>query len=298
MGLDGAKPLLTAYLDLARRGHTAWWRYLLTFVVAMVLWAVAIVAVFVPNYAFRLIPPDFTQLAVDPSHPAYFYGFTGLTFGGLAIAWAISAWLVQGKSFLDIVGPWKWRQFFAGAGLWLILVAAGAGVDYLVRPSGFRLTLGPQTLPLVLIATPSLAAQTFCEEFIFRGYATQGLALGLKRPIWTAACSAAIFALFHIPNGVPQAANALVFGFVTALIVMRTTNLAFTWGIHLVNNLFGAVVVVSASDVLHGSPGILTQATPDLMWLDVAVVVVAFAVAWLLARRLQAPAAGDPEAVF
>jgi membrane protease YdiL (CAAX protease family) len=289
---------MIAYLDLARRGRTAWWCYVLTPVAAVALWVLAIVAVFAAAFVAHLVPADFTQFATDPSHPAYFYGFTGLVFGALAIAFAIAAWAIHGKGFMDIVGPWKWRQFAAGAGLWLVLCAAAAGVDFLVRPSGFRLTLGPQTLALALIATPCLAAQTFCEEFVFRGYATQGLALGLKRPMAAAALSAAIFALFHIPNGVPQAANALVFGFVTALIVMRTTNLAFTYGIHLVNNLFGAVVVVSAGDVLRGSPGIFTQATPGLMWLDVAAVMVAFALVWLLVTRLRPPAAEGPEAVF
>lgn len=354
---------MSAYLDLARRGRTAWWSYVVTPVVALAFWAAVIVVIFTGAFIARVIPADFTQYAIDPSHPVYFYGFAGVTFGALAIAFAVAAWVIQGKGFGDIVGPWNWRQFFAGAGLWLVLVAAGAGIDYLVRPSGFRLTLGPQTLGLALIATPCLAAQTFCEEFIFRGYATQGLALASRSPIvtsaviclglpiaalllltgyvvalkglpaalsptflseggtiltlailafllcanpivakrrwlFTAISSALIFATFHIPNGVPQAANALVFGFVTALIVMRTTNLAFTWGIHLVNNLFGAVVVVSASDVLHGSPGIFTQATPDLMWLDVAVIVIAFALAWLLVSRLRTPVTDGREAAF
>lgn len=288
---------MTAYLALARRGRTEWWRYVLTVVAALVLWVMAIVVIYIPIFIARLVPADFNQFATDPRHPAYFYGFAGLTFWTLLLAFALAAWLVHRKSFMDIVGPWRWRQFSAGAGLWLALSAATAGIDYLVQPKGFRLTLGPSTLALALVATPALAAQTFCEEFIFRGYATQGLALGLKRPIPAALISAAIFAIMHIPNGGPAAVNALIFGFVTALIVMRTTNLAFTYGIHLTNNLFGAVVVVSASDVLHGSPGIFTQATPNLMWLDVVSAVLAFAFVWLLLTRSAGPLARTPETV-
>lgn len=288
---------MTAYLELARRGRTDWWRYVVTPIVAMFLWVAAIVFVYAPAFIVHLVPAGFGQLVTDPAHPAYFYGFAGAIFGVLLATFALAARSIHGKRFMDIVGSWRWRQFAAGAGLWLLLCAAGAAIDFLVRPSGFRVTLGPQTLTLALIATPALAIQTFSEEFIFRGYATQALALLFKRPLAAAAASAIVFALLHIPNGGPEAANALVFGFITALIVMRTTNLAFTYGIHLVNNLFGAVVVVSASDVLHGSPGVFTQATPELLWLDVAASAVAFVVVWLWVSR-KAPDAAGPEAVF
>lgn len=287
---------MTDYLKLARRGRTDWWRYLLTPVSAIFLWVGIIVCAFVPALLTHLVPPDFNKFAMDPGHPAYFYGFAGGVFGVLVVAFALAARLIHGKRFMDIVGPWRWSQFAVGAGMWLLLCAVGAGVDYLVRPSGFHLTIGPQTLSLALVAAPMLAIQTFCEEFIFRGYATQGLALAFKRPIPAAVVSALLFAVLHIPNGGPEAANALVFGFITALIVMRTTNLAFTYGIHLTNNLFGAVVVVSSSDVLHGSPGIFTQTSSDLLWLDVTSGTVAFALVWLwVSRRARGP---GPEAVI
>jgi membrane protease YdiL (CAAX protease family) len=90
------------------------------------------------------------------------------------------------------------------------------------------------------------------------------------------------FATLHIPNGWPQAASAAAFGVITALIAMRTVGIAFTFGLHLVNNLFGAVIVVSANDVFRGSPALFTQATPHLMWLDAAVPFIAMVAAlWL-----------------
>jgi membrane protease YdiL (CAAX protease family) len=286
---------MTDYLALARRGRTDWWRYVLTAALALFAWVAIIVMAFIPAFIARVIPADFGKFAMDPAHPTFFFSFAGGVFGVLVVTWALAARLIHGKRFMDIVGPWRWGQFATGAGLWLVLCAAGAGVDYLVRPSEFHLTLGPQTLALALVAVPMLAIQTFCEEFIFRGYATQGLALVFKRPVAAASVSAAIFASLHIPNGGPEAANALVFGFITALIVMRTTNLAFTYGIHVVNNVFGAVVVVSSSDVLHGSPGVLTQSSSDLLWLDVASGIVAFAIAWLWVSRTMPKAASVPE---
>jgi hypothetical protein len=82
--------------------------------------------------------------------------------------------------------------------------------------------------------------------------------------------------------------NATVVGVVTALIAIRTGGIAFTYGLHLINNLFGAVVVVSSSDVFKGSPGLITQTTPNLMWWDVGSGAVMLAlVAWLILSRTQ-----------
>jgi len=160
-------------------------------------------------------------------------------------------------------------------------------VDYIVRPKGFHWSANQQTVSLVLAALFGLTIQTFTEEFVFRGYLTQGLLLATKRPIVTAVISGIIFGLLHIPNGGPEWANATVFGVITALIAIRTGGIAFTFGMHLINNLFGAIFVVSSSDVFHGAPGLFTQTTPDLMWWDLALGVAALALpVWLVMTRI------------
>jgi membrane protease YdiL (CAAX protease family) len=136
--------------------------------------------------------------------------------------------------------------------------------------------------------------QTLTEEWIFRGWLTQALLLATKRPAPTALLSGVLFAALHIPNGWPQAASALVFGVVTALIAMRTGGIAFTWGMHVVNNLFGAAVVVSANDVFKGAAGLITQNTPRLQWADVAAELIGLGLMLALAWRLAPKAA--PEA--
>jgi membrane protease YdiL (CAAX protease family) len=138
-----------------------------------------------------------------------------------------------------------------------------------------------------LVAVGALAIQTFAEEFVFRGYLTQGLLLATRRRVPTALISGLLFGALHIPNGAPQAASATLFGIVLALIAIRSGGIAFTYGLHLANNLFGAVVVVSASDAFHGSPGFFTQDAPGLLWWDAAFGGVALvAVAILAYRRL------------
>ena len=276
---------VSKFLEFARRGRNDWWRYIATPVVGVGAWLVLVTGGTLAAMFGHILSPNFAGEASDPSHPVVFYTFTGLIFAGFAIAFAAAARLIQGKRFTDLVGEWRWGDIATGAGFWLVVCIAGAAIDYAIRPSAFRLTLGPQTGLLALFAIPSLGAQTFCEEFLFRGYATQGLLLATKRPVVASLISGAIFASLHIPNGWPQAAGALVFGVCAAMIAIRTGGLGFTWGMHVVNNLFGAILVVSTDDVLHGSPGVFTVTAPQLAWFDAAVSVAAFALVWLFVAR-------------
>ena len=173
-----------------------------------------------------------------------------------------------------------------GAGLWLFMDAIMSWADMTAAPSGFRWSAAPGTLLLAACAAPALAVQTFTEEVLFRGYVTQGLLLATRRTVPTALISGLLFGALHIPNGWPQAANAVLFGIILALIAMRVGGIAFTYGIHLANNLFGAVVLVSGGDAFKGSPGLFTQNTPQLMWWDALVGAAALAaVAVLVYRR-------------
>ncbi len=274
---------MTSFLDYARRGKTEWWRYALASVAAiaggLLLFSLALLGLMLGG----VVGGDLASQLLKPSHPAIFFGVNGLMFGALALGFALSAWAIQGKRPGDILGWWTWRLFLTGAGIWLVVQVVSTGLDFALAPTHFKLTSGAGTPVLALSAFLGLAVQTFAEEFVFRGYLTQGLLLATRRPLVAAIISGLVFGSLHIPNGVPQAVNAVVFGVVTALIAMRTGGIAFTWGLHMVNNLWGAVVVVSANDVFNGAPGLLTASVPQLMMLDVAVGAVALiAVGWLV----------------
>lgn len=281
---------MNEFLALAARGKTTWWRYPLAILLAVVLWLLLCVLGIVVFELAGAVPADMSQELTQPKHIAGFYGGTGLLFGALLVAMAVAVRLLHGKRPGDIVGVWSWRRLATGAGVWLAICIIAGGVDYLIQPAGFSATASAATATLALWAVPSLIVQTFTEEFIFRGYVTQALLLATRRPMVAAVLSGLAFAALHIPNGWPQAASAAAFGMITALIAMRTAGIAFTFGLHLVNNLFGAVIVVSANDVFRGSPALITQTTPQLMWLDAAVPFVALLAAlWISgALRLQA----------
>ena len=273
------------FLSYAARGKTAWWRYILAAIFGlsggMALAVVAMLALI----ASHLVPVDLAGELRQPRHPLIFFPIIGLIFGGVLLGFIGATRLIQGKRFSDIIGAWRWGAFAFGAGLWLTVQSLAAFVDFVVNPAGFNITASNATGPLAAAALFGLAIQTFMEEFIFRGWLTQGLLLATRNPIIAALISGAVFGALHIPNGTPQAIEATAFGVVTALIAIRTGGLAFTYGLHLVNNLFGAIIVVSANDVFKGAPGLLSQHTPQLLGWDVVLGVAALLLALWVATR-------------
>ena len=274
------------YLDLAARGKTAWWRYVVTWILAIVLAVVLLLAVMIPLVLAGIVTHDTMTALQSPADVIPFYSGVGGTFGAVLVGFAIAIWLIHKKSPGDIVGRWRWRLFLAGAALWLVVVIAGTGLDYVLHPSGFEWTGDRLTLPFVLTAIAGLMVQTFAEEFVFRGYMTQAFLHWVKNPVFAAVLSGLLFGVLHLRNGIPQAAAATVFGMVTAYVAIRTGGIAATYGIHLVNNVFAAIVVVSASDIFQGTPALWTQITPELLWGDVAFECVALGVVlFVFARR-------------
>ncbi len=258
------------YLDYAARGKNAAWRYVVGPCLGL---ALTVVFGFLVALALQLshtMPPDLKQQLLHVTRPVTFYLATGVMFGVLLAGFAVALAVVHRKSPADIIGLWRWRGFGLGVGLWLAVLVIGSLTDLALAPKGFSITADGRTAGLAVAALVGLAVQTFAEEFVFRGYVTQGLLLATRRPGVTAVLSGLLFGALHIPNGAPQAVNAVVFGMVLALIAIRTGGLAFGYGVHLINNLYGAVVVVSAGDVFRGTPGLFTQSTSGLMWWDAA----------------------------
>lgn len=277
---------MDVYLAYALRGKNAWWRYLLCVVLACLLTVFILTTIVVVLMLAHLLPPDLTAQVQHPEKVTPFFLGIAASFGFLTIGLMLAAAFVHRKSPADVIGQWRWSFFAWGFAVWLIVQTVLALIDFLIAPQGFAFSAGPGTLSLAAVAFVGIAIQTFSEEFIFRGYLTQGLLLLFKKPLPTAIVSGLLFGSLHIANGTPQALNATVFGIVCALVAIRTGGLALTFGLHLANNYFGAVVVVSGSDVFKGSPGLITQTTPQLLWWDLSLaVLVLMGVPWLIFRQ-------------
>lgn len=266
-----------AFMAYARRGRNSPVRYGLTLVLGLALMMALGAVVLAVLELVTDLPADLAARMQDPRRFDWFFGSLGLTFL-VALAGMLAACrLVLRKGLSDLLGDWRWSSWLSGAGVWIIVLSLAALSDYLIAPGGFRISAGPETLRLLAWAAPALLVQTFAEEVIFRGFVTQGLLLGVRSVLPAAVLSGIAFGAMHIPNGGPQAASATLLGIVLALVVIRTGSLAFASGLHFANNLFGAVVLVSAQDVFAGVPALVTQSTPHLMWWDTLVAALALA---------------------
>ncbi len=280
---------MEAFLDYASRGKNAWWRYLTATIAALLLTVAVGVAVVLALTLSRMVSADVVQSALtSPADATRFFAANGLLFGLILAAFAVAIALIHVKRPLDILGRWSWRDYGLGAAVWACALVVLSGVDYLIAPADFTFNGSARTLSLLVFAGAGLLVQTFAEEYIFRGYATQGLLLAFKRPYATALASGALFGAVHIPNGLAQAAAATALGVALALIAIRRGGIAFGAGLHYVNNLFGAAVVVSGADVFKGSPALVQQNSPQLLWWDtIAITVASLLVAAVVELRFR-----------
>ena len=281
---------MDTFMDYARRGRNAAWRYLATTLLAFLVAMAIGVLILVPLQMSGLAPPDLDEQLVKPTRPEVFFVATGLLFSALALGLVLAARWVQAKRLGDLVGRWRWPAAAKGAAIWTAALAAATLVDWLIAPGAFAFTGRPDTARLALFALLGLAPQVFAEELIFRGFVTQAALLALKREWLAAVASGVIFGAMHIPNGTPQAVSATIFGILAAFLAIRLGGIAFPYGIHLANNFLGAVVVVSADDVFRGMPGVISQSSPHLLWWDVFVVnSMLLAVTYIATRKSVKP---------
>jgi membrane protease YdiL (CAAX protease family) len=273
------------YLEFASRGRNDWWRYILSPILACLLTGLVLTVVMTALMLMHGLPPELLTQIQKPKYVAPFFLGIAVSFGSLTAGLIIVVKVIHRKRAGDVVGQWRWDFFAWGLGAWLAAQAFLALIDLVIASHGFSISATRATASLAGMALVGVVVQTFAEEFVFRGYLTQGLLLALKKPAPAAIVSGLLFGSVHIPNGVPQALNATVFGIVCALIAIRTGGIAFTYGLHIANNYFGAVVVVSGNDVFRGSPGVITQNAPELVWWDLCLGVIALAaLLWAVLR--------------
>jgi len=277
------------YFTYANRGRNAWQRYLATIALGFIFAVVAASLLSILLALSKLLPPDAAQQLGQPSDPWLFFGMVAVLFAFICGGIAGAARLIQDKTLWDIIGCWRWSRFGWGLAVWALVQFLLAAIDFAVAPSGFH--RGDHLSPaLALWVLGAILIQTFAEEFVFRGLVTQGIFLMLRRPLPSACVSGLLFGAAHLTNGWPQAINAVWFGIICAYLAIRTGGIALTCGIHLANNYFGAIGVVSAGDVFKGLPGLFVQNTPQLEWWDLALAILTMSVMpWVLQRLRLLP---------
>jgi membrane protease YdiL (CAAX protease family) len=273
------------YLDLARLGRNAWWRYLLGVCTIGFFW---IVLGYVPYMML-------VGAGLEPT-PLLEFVAVNLSIFMMVAGLAVTVKWIHGRPLMSLVAPdlrVDWRRMARGAGAWLVIGAVMAVAEHLLFPGRYYLSYNPERfypfLLAVLLLTPLQAA---AEELVFRGYLMQGLGLLTRRPLVVAVASSVIFTLPHLMNPEVEqygtaimAANYFAIGMLLATATLRDGRLELAIGLHAVNNVFLALLANYEGSAL-ATESVFTAAELDPVFSLAVLVLGAFAFhAWIFRRR-------------
>ncbi len=177
--------------------------------------------------------------------------------------------ILHSRSFSETVngtGKVRWSHAFAGFGIWFLLMAIYLLVSFAINPDNFVILFDIKTfLPLLLIAVLFIPLQTTCEEFLFRGYLTQGIGVWTKNRWLAIIIPAILFALMHIAN--PEVSKYgfwevmpqyFIFGLIFGLTAILDDGIELAIGMHTANNLFACLFITFDASALS-TPAIFHQ---------------------------------------
>ena len=172
------------------------------------------------------------------------------------------------KSLITAAPVFRYNRFVFAAIVWLSLNILSELSLYLFYPENYQFTLEfSRFLPLLIIAIIFIPFQASFEEIFIRGYLLQAFTLWTKRPIFGIILSSLVFASLHLAN--PEIKE---YGL--------DNGLEIPMAIHIINNLYGAVLV-SYKDSVFSTPALFSVeriSLPVLMLISTLMVVVFFVI--------------------
>jgi CAAX protease family protein len=285
----------TPYHRLARTGAHRWWRPVVGTVFIVVAGAVLALAgyvIFGVAAAIAGRPGDADGLPTFGARGELALSF--LMIAALLPVTLLAARWIQRRpagTLSSVTGRLRWRWLAAclPVALGAIVVFLGAGFTF-ATVTGVDAGLGDplagwmpflaSMLVLLIVVPPQAAA----EEYLMRGWLLQGLGTWFRRPWVPIAVQAVVFAALH-GWGTPWGfADLLVFAVVAGMLTVRTGGLEAAIALHVMNNLFSAVLAAAYNDL-----GV-DETAADMPWQFAVVdlpVLLAYAgvILWLARRR-------------
>jgi len=276
-------PQTERYLDLARQGRNAWWRYALGVFTIAFFWLVLGYVPYLLLVGAGVRDQLLEYLAVNFS---IFMMLAGLV---------LTVKVIHRRPLLSLVTPETrvaWRRIGQAAVAWCAIAAVIVVIEHALYAERYYLSFNPERfflfLVLVLILTP---IQTTTEELVFRGYALQGFGLLTRRPALVAVASSVVFTVPHLLNpevdqhgALIMAANYFAIGMLLATITLRDGRLELAIGLHAVNNVFLALVANYEGSALT-TESIFTARELDPVYALVTLIIGALIFHWWIFRR-------------
>ncbi len=261
------------FLDAALQGRNDLWRYLLG--IGVIVFAVffigglPLVAAVIYMLSDGNPATDFntTTGALVGMDPLLNFVLNLVPFVVAFVAIGFVVVYIHRRPFRSLVNPLpsiRWGRIAQGFITWLGIAAVTTGIESIVFPGRYALTLDlPRLLPFAIAALLLLPIQSAGEELFFRGYMLQGLGLLNRQPLALAVLSGLLFAIPHGAN--PEVASDFwvvmafyfIFGAGMTLVTLLDNGLELAIGVHAANNIFTAIFANFSGSALE-TPAIFT----------------------------------------
>jgi membrane protease YdiL (CAAX protease family) len=271
------------FLDGARGGRNGAGRWVLGILIVVVFWQVIGTL------------PTVVSLADGRQSGTELYLTLSVTFIAMLFGLWLAVRYVHRRPFGTLVAPdgrFRWTQALRGALYWTVAIAIASLVEWVVARPEYTYTFEPaRFLPLLPVVLVLTTIQASSEEFLFRGYLLQGTALLTRRTAVLAAVNGLLFGIPHLTNPEVGAGFALLasyyflFGVFATLVTLRAGSLHFVIGLHVANNLMGALVVGPPNSALTTNKIFAAPLDPE--W-NMIVFVLTAGLFWLMAFTLPA----------
>lgn len=281
------------YPQLLRGPNHAWWRPLLSALVAAVglgLIAIGGLILFAGVGMATGLDESATESdllrwqATPPGLLVLNLVLAGLILVAQAAVWAGFGWRPRWVASVSGGLRWPWLVRALLLSLLLlglgnaVLVAVGGGLPVALEPDAGWFAL------VVLLTTPWQAAG---EEYLFRGWMSQAVGAWFASPVVAgvvaALVSAAAFATLHGDQNVWLFADRFVFGLTASWLVWRTGGLEAAIAVHAVNNVLSFAVSVLTGSMADAFT--VTSADATMVSLDVVIFVITAVVVDRVASR-------------
>ena len=249
------------YLKQAFKIENDWWLYLLGLLIIVAgivvgqipLTIAVILKTFAAETPKTAMEDPYEILGILDSNLNLFLML--LTYVGGLLAVFFTVRVLHRQSLVSLTTSRKkidWGRFWFAFILWAIFTVFFIGIEYLINPENysFNFELFPFFI-LVIIALIFVPLQTSFEEYLFRGYWMQGLAVLTKNRWLPLVITSLVFGAMHLANpeidklGYILLVHYIGTGFLLGIMTLMDEGLELALGFHAANNLVASILVTA-----------------------------------------------------
>ena len=249
------------YLKQAFKIENDWWLYLLGLLIVVAgivvgqipLTIAVMLKVFAAETPITAMEDPYEILGILDSNLNLFLML--LTYVGGLLAVFFTVQVLHKQSLVSLTTSRKkidWGRFWFAFILWAVFTVFFIGIEYFTNPENysFNFELVPFVI-LVIIALILVPLQTSFEEYLFRGYWMQGLAVLTKNRWLPLVITSVVFGAMHLANPEIDKLGYLLLihyigtGFLLGIMTLMDEGLELALGFHAANNLVASILVTA-----------------------------------------------------